>query len=282
MWMRTRSPGSVWRTNTTWPSRRATQWPPCAIGPTSTIGSAMTTVPEAAADVTRRRTAAAQPLLGAAGGAELIGHARDHDAGHEQQPALEPQRGLVVQQLLPPPAHDVLGDVDRDDVAGARLAELLDVADHGSHELAVGRVDDLERDRDLQVLPLLHQRLGLGRVELHRQRLDRVGPRHPGVRQCAHRRLVELADQDDRVDARRQRDVGVVDLELGGDPVVVAADRPHQQEHRDHRRRSRSRRHARNLVISTMTSTVAVMPRPIELTTRTASSWSASAGPARS
>ena len=33
MWIRTRSPGSVWRTNTTWPSSRATQWPPWAIGP---------------------------------------------------------------------------------------------------------------------------------------------------------------------------------------------------------------------------------------------------------
>src|SRR5690606_35811287 len=32
----TRSPGSACRTNTTRPSWRATQWPPCATGPTST------------------------------------------------------------------------------------------------------------------------------------------------------------------------------------------------------------------------------------------------------
>ncbi len=147
---------------------------------------------------------------------------------------LSRKRGLVVQELLPPTAHDVLRDVDRDDVAGARLAELLDVADHGSYELAIGRVDDLERDRDLQVLPLLHQRGGVRRVELDRQRLERVGARDPGVREGAHRRLVELAHQNDRVDARRQRDVGVVDLELSRDPVVVPADRLHQQEDDDH------------------------------------------------
>ena len=39
------------------------------------------------------------------GRAQLVGHRGDHDAGREQQPALEPQRGLVVQQLLPPAAR---------------------------------------------------------------------------------------------------------------------------------------------------------------------------------
>ncbi len=48
------------------------------------------------------RESLGQLLLGAARRAQLVRDARDHDAGHEQQAALEPQRGLVVQQLLPP------------------------------------------------------------------------------------------------------------------------------------------------------------------------------------
>ena len=175
------------------------------------------------------------------GRVELVRHARDHDAGHEQQSALESQRGLVVQQLLPPATHDVLGDVDRDDVARARLAELLDVAEHRSNQLAVGRVDDLERHRDLQLLPALHQLLGLGRVELDRQRLDRVGPRHPRVRQRPHGRLVQLADQHDRVDARRQHHVGVVDRQLGRDPRRSAGRCRASAGTRRSSRRSRSR-----------------------------------------
>ena len=50
-------------------------------------------------------------LLRRVGGAELPRHAGDHHAGLEQQPGLEPQRALVVQQLLPPVPDDVLGDV---------------------------------------------------------------------------------------------------------------------------------------------------------------------------
>ena len=59
----------------------------------------------------------------ALGRAQLPRHAGDHDTGREQQPALEPQRALVVQQLLPPVPDDVLGDVDHDDVARVAAPE---------------------------------------------------------------------------------------------------------------------------------------------------------------
>src|SRR3981189_1574229 len=57
--------------------------------------------------------------VSAPGGLELPGHASDHDPEFEQQPALEPQGTLVVQQVFPPTPHDVFGDIDADDIAGA-------------------------------------------------------------------------------------------------------------------------------------------------------------------
>src|SRR5690606_33889597 len=69
---RTRSPGRLCRTNTTRPARRATQCPPCAIGPTSTSTSSPITVTvvlpcvqhPATADLTRHRP---NPLCAIAG-----------------------------------------------------------------------------------------------------------------------------------------------------------------------------------------------------------------------
>src|SRR4051812_24516513 len=61
-----------------------------------------------------------------------------HHAGGEQEAALEPQRALVVQDLLPPVAEDVLGDVDGDEVARVAGADRLDVIDDRPRDLAVG------------------------------------------------------------------------------------------------------------------------------------------------
>ena len=77
-------------------------------------------------------------VLGLLGPLELVGHRGDHHPGCEQQPGLQPERGLVVQQLLPPPAHDVFGDVDRDDPARVRLADFGGVLHDRSDHLAVG------------------------------------------------------------------------------------------------------------------------------------------------
>src|SRR5215207_492642 len=52
-------------------------------------------------------------------GAQLPGHAGDHHAGGEQQPSLEAQRALVVQEMLPPVPDDIFGDIDIDHVARA-------------------------------------------------------------------------------------------------------------------------------------------------------------------
>ena len=52
-------------------------------------------------------------------GGELPRHAGHHHARLEQQPALDPQRALVVQQVLPPLADHVLRDEDGDHVARA-------------------------------------------------------------------------------------------------------------------------------------------------------------------
>src|SRR5262245_24389401 len=84
---------------------------------------------------------------------QLPGDTGHHDPRLEKQPTLESQRALVVQHVLPPPTHDVLGDVDVDHVAGTAVPLLLDVIHHGPSDLPVGRLNDLERDVDIELFP---------------------------------------------------------------------------------------------------------------------------------
>src|SRR5205823_11413746 len=79
----------------------------------------------------------------------------------EQQAGLEPQRGLVVQELLPPAADDELGNDDRDDVAAPALVELLDVLEQGPGDLSVLRLQHVQRHVDLEALPLRAELGGL-------------------------------------------------------------------------------------------------------------------------
>ena len=77
----------------------------------------------------RSSTRADAHRRGSSSGAEHPRDARDRDRRLEQQPALEPQRGLVVQQVLPPVRDHVLRDDDRDHVARVLAAQLAHVAD---------------------------------------------------------------------------------------------------------------------------------------------------------
>ena len=153
-------------------------------------------------------------LAGDLGGAQLVGHRGDHHAGREQQPALEPQRGLVVQQLLPPAADDVLRDVDRDDAARVGLLDLGGVLDDRPDQLAVRRVQHLERHADVALVPLLQQPVGLRGVGRDVDALEHVGPGRLGERERPQRRLVQLGDQHDRVHPGGQDLVVLVGREL--------------------------------------------------------------------
>src|SRR5687767_10202853 len=86
-------------------------------------------------DVPRCRTC--PPRLHDPGGPQLIGDACHHDPWHEEQAPLEPQRGLVVQELLPPTPDHVLRDVDGDDVPRAALAHVLYIPGHRADQLSV-------------------------------------------------------------------------------------------------------------------------------------------------
>src|SRR4029079_12768642 len=107
-------------------------------------------VGRAGVDATTPQVAGADPgplaLLALAGDlarAELVRHRRHHHAGREEQPALEPQGRLVVQELLPPATDDVLRDVDRDHTARVGLPDLGGVVDDRLDDLAVGREEHL-------------------------------------------------------------------------------------------------------------------------------------------
>ena len=266
----TRSPGRAWRTNTTRDSgsgSRATQWPPWATGPTSTSKRSPTRerprarrgrlwrAEERRGVLIRRRPVGwcargrgrgagrrrapgprrARTLLGDLGGPQLVGHGDDHDTRGEEQAALEPQRRLVVEQLLPPAPDDVLRDVDRHDAARAGPADLLGVLHDRAHDLAVGRVQDLERDVEVPVVPLLQQPArGLG-VDADVDRLEDVGPGGAGEGERPQRRLVQLGRQHDRVDPGRHDLVLLVGRELELDARVVASDGLHEHEEEPHR-----------------------------------------------
>ena len=94
----------------------------------------------------------------ALGGGELPGHGGHHDAGREEQAALESQGALVVQQLLPPVPDHVLGDVDDDQVPRALPADRAHVGQHRARDLAERRVEHAQRHGDVERVPLLAQR----------------------------------------------------------------------------------------------------------------------------
>src|SRR5665647_3510873 len=162
------SPGRACRTNTTRPACRVTPCPPTKPvdrrprhGSGKGAGRSLS-----APDRTHCR--ALETLFGALGGTQLPGNAGHHHTRAEMQTALEPQGALVVQQLFVPAAHDVLGDIDHDDVTRAAPSYGLDVVDNRSGDLAVGRVQGLQRHGDVPSIPLVLQRLGLLGIHVHR------------------------------------------------------------------------------------------------------------------
>src|SRR4051794_41585228 len=91
------------------------------------------------------------------------GYGRHDRVGPVQQPGLERQRALVVEELRAP-RRDELGDDHRDHLVGRLLVELVEVLDHGPGELAVGRVDRVQFDGDVVLVPALGELVLLGRV----------------------------------------------------------------------------------------------------------------------
>src|SRR5437868_4289267 len=203
---RTRSPGSACRTNTTRPSWRATQKPPLATLPTSSSrrpGSVSESVTVRNTTATRTcldrrarrptggpRTGRLLPALEPVRRVQLPRDASDHDAWLEQQPALQAQGALVVEELLPPVADDVLGDEHGDDVAGAPTADALDVGEDGPGDLPVRGIEDLQRDGDVERVPLVLKTLRLLRVHRDGHRLQGGRTGRASVGQRPQRRLV--------------------------------------------------------------------------------------------
>src|SRR5581483_2160833 len=93
-------------------------------------------------------------FLPADGRTQLVWHAGHHHSALEEQPALQPQRGLVVQQLLPPVSEYVLGDVNGHDIVRVLGAQALDVVDDRPGDLSIRRGDDCQRDRDVPLFPV--------------------------------------------------------------------------------------------------------------------------------
>ena len=82
---------------------------------------------------------------------------------------------LVVQQVLPPVPDDVLRDEDGDDVPRASPCRIALRSPDRLGDLPERRVDDLQRHRDLPVLPFPGQVGGVGGIDVDRHRLQESG-----------------------------------------------------------------------------------------------------------
>jgi hypothetical protein len=74
----------------------------------------------------------------------VVGNGSHDDAVSEQQPSLEEQGGLIVEQLLPPVADHHLGDQNRDHVVLPPGVDLVEEPEDRPGQLPVGGVDDVE------------------------------------------------------------------------------------------------------------------------------------------
>ena len=170
-------------------------------------------------------------------GAELPGNAGDHHPGSEQQPGFEPQGALVVQQVLPPVADDVLGDEHGDHVARAGPADLADVVEDGPGDVAVR--GSRARRASTGMSRSAHSSCSASGVLGGCLRRSARPGCWAGWR--GRRRGPEASAHAARARERRRgpgwggSDPGRSWAQLDGDPVVVAVDGPHQDEQRRHR-----------------------------------------------
>src|SRR5829696_2240103 len=81
------------------------------------------------------------------------GYGRHDRVGAVQQSCLERQGALVVKELRRPGRHE-LRDDHGDHLVGRLLVELVEVLDHRPRQLTVGRVDRVELDRDVVLVPI--------------------------------------------------------------------------------------------------------------------------------
>src|SRR5262245_44303596 len=98
-------------------------------------------------------------------GSPLADVVRDRGDDHaavvpEQEAALEHERTLVVQEVLPPVLDVQLGDDHVHERVRPPTLNIVDVGQHRTGELAAGRMDDLERHADPVFGPVLLHALG--------------------------------------------------------------------------------------------------------------------------
>jgi hypothetical protein len=186
--------------------------------------------------VARNRTRSAVPAarVGVGLGADVEGH-RGHDRPRAvEQGELQGQRALTVEEVgHAAQAHDELGDQHGDAVVAPSPVELVEVVLDRLHQLAVGRVDDLERDREAEPVPLAVDPLVVGLVVGDEQRGHVIRPQRRGVVQrLDHAAMDARHEHDERVAGRRRRHVAGLDLEGQVEGHVVPLDGLEQHDDR--------------------------------------------------
>ncbi len=167
--------------------------------------------------------------------ADLVGHARDHDARTEEQRHAQEHRRLRVQQVVPGAVRHELRHHDRQDlVALALRRDLLDVVEQRLEQQAVRRIEHDQAHAVAPALPLLSD---VGRAFRVVRDVDRghVVRERARVAQGGQRAAVHAAhrDQDPVAVDPRRRPV-VVERQARAQVAVVPVDREEpQHEQRD-------------------------------------------------
>ena len=163
---------------------------------------------------------------------EVERHAGDDGVRPEEQRALDQQRRLVVQQVLPPARGHELRQDDGHVVVGPLGLDLLDVFEQRLHHRSERRRQDDQLGLSAPRFPGSPDLLGPRRVQVHVNRPHIVGQRF-GVAQRLDHRALDAADRDEHgvVHAALRR--VALQGQLRPDVIVVAARR--LEDHHDHR-----------------------------------------------
>src|SRR5437867_2576625 len=92
-------------------------------------------------------SASRSSVIVVAGLVEVVGHIQDGCVAPPEQPQLQQQRGLVVQQRFPPVPRYELGQHDDDGPSGVGVVNGVEIAQERGQKRAVRRDDRFDRDR---------------------------------------------------------------------------------------------------------------------------------------
>ena len=141
---------------------------------------------------------------------------------------------MVVQQVLPPVTHDVLGQIHVDNFRAVFFSVGTDVLDERPRQVTIWRSDDLQRDMNVVANPVEFQLHGRGLIGRNVHSLEAVVPGGDGEVQRLEHGLLHLPDQHDGVFTGLVEFDVSVHGDFGRDVSVITVHTDHQEVEHGH------------------------------------------------